>query len=67
MRKPQHQLEVLHRLPCGALAEVVEHGADNGLLSRLVGEDMNSQLIGACERLGVEVFEQRQSLLRARR
>ena len=55
MREPQHQLEVLHRLPGGALAEVVEHGADDGLLARLVGEDVNRQLVGARQRLGVEV------------
>src|SRR6186713_3330141 len=54
MRQTQHELEVLHRLPGCALAQVVEDGANDGLLSGLVGKDVNRELVRAVELFGVE-------------
>src|SRR5690242_12231469 len=45
LRQAQHDVHVLHGLAGGALAEVIEHGTDDGLAVLLVAEDVDLEAV----------------------
>ena len=55
-RAAQHQIQVLHRRPRGALAQVVKHGGQQHLTVAGVAEHPQSQPVGAVEGLWVQVL-----------
>ena len=52
--EPQHQLQVLHRRARGALAEIVELGDQHRLAARLVGVDVDQEVVGPVQRLRLQ-------------
>ena len=53
--QPQHQLQVLHGGAGSALAEIVEPRDDHRLAARLIGEDADFQIVGAVQRLRLQL------------
>ena len=55
-RAAQHLIQVLHRRPRGALAQVVKHGGQQHLTVAGVAEHPQSQPVGAVQGLWVQVL-----------
>ena len=55
-RAAQHLIQVLHRRPRGALAQVVKHGGQQHLAVAGVAEHPQPQLVGAVQGLWVQVL-----------
>ena len=52
--QPQHQPHVLHRRPRRALAEIVEPRDQNRLTMLVAGKDVELELVGLVQRLGLD-------------